>query len=396
MLQWIEPFVGKVARQEFHEEDELTYCYNAAGEHIADVYEVNGNVEMISYYGEKEGAHITPQQLQQITYDVQYVFRMLHLFVTEVSDNGESFVVELRMREPKYRVYVPNSGMRIDISYTGFVECVVLREQDVDIVYPAHIISKDEARAILHTQPIMKLGIAPDLNWQYAYVQNFDLYGIGVDGHVRLWSEEPMMQDAKFEALSDVEAIADLDAFLLGGRQGDVVMQQREDEYYWRIDSDDDRCAEEAAFVRACRVVKQLAGEEYANYYFENIGSMRQLLEEDAYVTMRFVYIIDDIAFDFHAISVHMNTETNQILSVSQCIIPYDKLRTLKKPTLTLEEANAIVYQYADVELTLERDMDNARKMSFVYELVYPTSPTGAHLQFVDGFTGDAHWICND
>ena len=67
----------------------------------------------------------------------------------------------------------------------------------------------------------------------------------------------------------------------------------------------------------------------------------------------------------------------------------------LPKPTVTLEEANAIAAKLIDVELILESSIINSNQRSFVYTMDYPTSPTGAHIQFVDAFTGEIHWIDN-
>lgn len=70
-------------------------------------------------------------------------------------------------------------------------------------------------------------------------------------------------------------------------------------------------------------------------------------------------------------------------------------MKTLKKPTISLEQANDIAAQLIDVELFLESDLVDSKKRSFVYTIDYPTSPTGAHIQFVDAFTGEIHWIDN-
>lgn len=44
---------------------------------------------------------------------------------------------------------------------------------------------------------------------------------------------------------------------------------------------------------------------------------------------------------------------------------------------------------------TFYGDVVDTKKRSFVYNIDYPTSPTGAHIQFVNAFTGEVYWIDN-
>ena len=142
-------------------------------------------------------------------------------------------------------------------------------------------------------------------------------------------------------------------------------------------------------------MVKSLVGKQYHNYYVEQYPSLSELLalNDGTHVTYRFVYIYNDISFDFQAIAVEVNTQTNQILSVSYEPIPFDQLSTLPLPTMTLAEANAMAHQLVDVELTLECDLTDQKKLSFVYLIDYPTSPTQGHIQFIDGFTREIYWV---
>ena len=314
-----------------------------------------------------------------------------------ITEEDNLFLAEFRLVEPKYQVIVHGTGMYVTVTRTGFVASVTVHENVVNIVYAEKMISKEEARAILQEQPILQLGIAPELNWQYVYKQNFDLYGIDPDGKVRFWSEDEAMQDAGFEPLPQVEAIEDFEAFLKGSRNVTIEAFESEEEKRWAMETDEHVPLPEKAFIRACQVVKYLAGDAYGNYYIEQYPTLRKLLhmDEHAFVTFRFVYIYENISFDFQAIAISMNTETNQIESVRYPIIPYETFPTLRKPTLTVEQANHIAKQLIDVELTLESDLEDRQKRSFVYMTDYPTSPTGCHIQYVDAFTGEIHWIDN-
>lgn len=326
---------------------------------------------------------------------MQTVFQQEQLILDSFQQLNDEFIVEFKMVEPIYNVPVRGTGMNVTISATGFVEEVTLNDNDVTIDYPEKLISKEEARAILQQQPILKLGIAPELGWQYVYKQNYNLYGIAPDGTVRLWSEDETMQDASFEPLPEVEAIEDLEAFMKGQRNAKIEATHTEDEKRWAIESDEQMQLEEDVFIRACKVVKHLVGEAYGNYYVEQYPTLRKLLaiEDDVFVTFRFVYIYNDISFDFQAISIAVHSETNQIESVTYTLIPFETFPSLPYPTLTEEEANKIAQQLIDVELFLENDLYDSKKRSFVYLMDYPSSPTGGHIQYVDGFTGEIHWV---
>lgn len=288
-------------------------------------------------------------------------------------------------------------GLFVTVTDTGFVASVTLHELDLEICYPETMISKEEARALIQQQPILQLGIAREMGWQYTYKPNYDLFGVDPDGKVRLWSEDEAMKDASFEPLPEVEAITDFDAFLKGGRDGIIEYSQSVEEKCWSVEAEDRVSLQDKVFIRACQVVKYLVGEAYEHYYFEQMPTLRKLLQMDkqASVAFRFVYIYEDISFDFEALTIFVHTGTNQISSVQYRLIPFETFPTLKQPTISLQQANNIAGQLIDVELLLENDLVNERKRSFVYTIDYPTSPTGAHIQFVDAYTGEIHWIDN-
>ena len=44
---------------------------------------------------------------------------------------------------------------------------------------------------------------------------------------------------------------------------------------------------------------------------------------------------------------------------------------------------------------TFYGDVVDTKKLSFLSNIDYPTLPTGAHIQFVDAFTGVVYWFDN-
>lgn len=395
MRAYIEPFVTRPIVTSQTEHDVTSY-YDKAGDLVAVAYFHEGEFYTAEFHGTSvEQTPITNEEVERIVKQVQKVFQQEKLVIDSIVQMDDEFIVSLKMLEPLYKIPIQGSGMNVTISATGFVEEVTLNDDDFTITYPEKLISKEEARAILQQQPLLKLGIASELGWQYAYTQNYDINGIAPDGKVRLWTEDETMQDASFEKLPEVDDIKELEAFLKGGRKAAIEVVQIEDEQRWDIESDEQMHLEENCFLRACKVVKNLVGAQYNNYFVEQYPTLKKLLalEDGTHTTFRFVYIINDISFEFHALSISVNTETNQIQSVTYPTIPFETFQALPLPTITLEEANKTAQQLVDVELTLECDIQDRKKLSFVYLMDYPTSPTGGHIQFVDGFTGEIHWI---
>lgn len=396
MKQYVQPFIERPIASEREEED-LLYYYDAKGELLASVFHDDGQFCSACFYGEGTVAKITEQQVVDIAENVKSVFEQDELQLYKVDREEEGYLVEFRRIEPVYGLVVQGVGLFVTITMAGFVASIALNELDIDIHYPDVMISKEKARTILQQQQIMQLGITREMGWQYTYKPNYDLFGVDPDGKVRLWSNDEAMQDASFEPLLAVAPIEDLESFIKDGRAGDLEYYESVDEKCWAFEREDDKRTEVDAFIRACQVVQHLVGEHYALYHFEKHESLRKLLHMDecTFETYRFVPIYEGIAFDFEAIAISVDTGTNQIASVRYPIIPFDQFATLQKPTVTLAEANAIAAELIDVELFLESSYIESKQRSFVYTIHYPTSPTGANIQFIDAFTGEIHWIDN-
>lgn len=397
MKKYIEKITGRTIVQEICEADCTSY-YNADEELLAEVYlHEDGAKECIFYPEllETEG-RLTKQQLAPLVEQVKQVFEQPDLVLASIVEVDDRYVVELRKQEPKHGVIVRGSGMDMTVNVSGQLEEVLVYANDVDIIYPDMMISKEEAARILQGQQLVQLTISGEHGWRYMYGQNFDLYGVAPNGNVRFWHDEPSMKGAGYEDLPEVEPVADFDAYLISGRKGEIYHDEQEDVARWRVDSEELKTCDEQHYTRACRILKTLVGTEYVNYKLEVYPNLYEELDisfDDSMQAYRFVYVLDEIALEFYAVTVNMWKETNQIESVSYYHIPYDKLKELEKPKLTLEEANAIARNYVDAKLTLEKDIKKRNRQSFIYLLDYPASPTGGHIEYVDAATGEIHWV---
>lgn len=396
MRQYIEPFItGEIASE--RAEEDMLYYYDAQGQLLAEVYHHDGQFCSGTFYGKAELDDVTKEQVIEIAERAKKVFGQDHLQLQSVERDEDDYLVEFRHIEPVYGLLVQGVGLFVTVTDAGFVESVTLHEDDIEICYPDKMISKEEARSIIQQQPILQLGIAREMGWQYTYKQNYDLFGVHPDGKVQLSSDDEMVQDASFEPLPKVEAITDLEAFIKGGRVGELDFFESADEKCWTFETEDNQPINVDVFTRACQIVQYLVGDVYDNYHFVQLGSLRELLgmDEQAFEVFSFVYIFEGIAFDFEGITISVNKETNQISSIRYALIPFEKLPTLQKPSISLAEANAIAAELIDVELGLQNELVDSKKRTFIYTMDYPTSPTGAHIQFVDAFTGEIHWINN-
>lgn len=394
MRQFVEPFIqGEIALE--RAEEDMVYYDDAQGQVLAEVYHHDGQFCSATFYGKGELNDVTKEQAAEIAEAVKKKLGQNHLQLQSVEQEEGGYFVEFRRFEPLYRIVVQGDGLFVTVMNDGFVSSVTLHELDLEICYPEKMISKEEARAILQQQQILQLGIAREMGWQYTYQPNHDLYGVNPDGAVRLWSDDEAMQDVGFEPLPAVEPLEDLEAFIKGGRDGELEQFESAEEKYWAFETEDEKRTDVDVFTRACQVVQHLTGDAYSYYHFEQYETLRKLfhMDEQAFVTYRFVPIYEGISFDFDAIAISVDTNTNQIASIRYPIIPFDQFAALPKPTITLEEANAIAAELIDVELFLERKYINSNERSFVYTIHYPTSPTGSNIRFVDVFTGEIHWI---
>lgn len=395
MKHLIEPFTTRIIANEEHEGDTILY-YDADYELIAQILLEEDQWETIVYYPDRDDTRLTKEQLLPVLGKVKRVFQQPDLVVEHIADQGEHFFCQLAMVEPVHQIPVFNTGLAVIINYAGQLEEIAVQQREVEFVYPDKLVSKDEARAILHQQKLVKLTISAAHDWQYGYGPDFDIFGIEPNGTVRFMHNMPEMKDASFKPLPDVEPIEDVDTFLLGGRAGTIHFRDGDLGKQWDIDSDDCTPAREDGFVRACRLLKTLVPMQYANYHLESVPHLYEALgmelDEDT-ITYRFVYVVDEISFDFYAASITVHTQTNQFTFATLPFIPYDKLAKLEKPTLTLEQANDKARVLADVTLQLERDVFKRNHYHFYYAIDYPTSPTQGNLQFIDGFSGEVHFV---
>lgn len=400
MKHLLEPFIDKAIFKEVPDDMFISY-FDVNDEHIADIYlnEQKTDWSSIVFHHEAEinDAELTVEQLQPYITAAEKYFVGEHYKLDIIQQYDEVYIAHYNYFEPKYNLYVHGAGMNLVFNFTGRLQEVSRGEAEIVVDYPEHLISKEEARAILADHQIVKKNILPEANWRYCYSTNYYFNGILPNGEIQHIHDLPEMEGASFEPLPNVLAINDFENYVRGGRREELHYNELNGIKFWQIDLEEiDIALPEDGFTRACRVVKALTGDEYESYYIERLPNFLATDDDEIeQIYYRFIYVLEeeDISFDFFPIVVSIDSKTNQILSVEMHDLPYEKIHSAKQPTLTLQQANDIAQQHADVELSLIRDFNHFNHYSFMYTLDYPNSPTGGFLYYVDGDTGKVIFV---
>ncbi|MFJ7954323.1 hypothetical protein ACIQZG_22735 [Lysinibacillus sp. NPDC096418] len=397
MRKVIEPFINNKIVEEVYDGDTI-YFYGADEILLAELYLEEQKINSITFYHQELNREcVTREQLLAIIKHVQQVFHKEDYVLYHILD-GDDYYVELTLQEPRFQLPIHSTGMKLHITKEGQLEEIFFLQDEVEITYPEKIISKEQARQLLLGQPLMKKSIIPDNDWQYGYAPNHEIAGVEVNGRVRFMRDLPEMKDACFKELPAVEPVADIQSFLLGGRACGLNRYESDDRTTWEIDDEHfDQKIEGNPFDRACIALKTIVDDEYIHYYLESIPNLYAALGmedlDEEITSYRFVYVVEDSSFDFLAISISVHQATNQICSVMLPHIPYEQLKRAPQPKISLEEANKLAKELVDVELTLEREGFGSNRYQLIYLIDYPTSPTQGHIHYIDGETGEVHFV---
>ena len=159
---------------------------------------------------------------------------------------------------------------------------------------------------------------------------------------------------------------------------------------------------DEQPYIRACQALKLVVAEQYAHYEYERTPELSNLYNvapfylqefEQEYTTYRFVYRHHDIYVSDKAVEITIHNKTSQIQEVVVPIIPYERLKNLPLPVISLEEANMIAKQHVDVTLTLERADFEKNIFKPMYVIDYPNSPTGGNIESINAYTAEITYV---
>ncbi|MFF5994624.1 hypothetical protein AAGS61_07670 [Lysinibacillus sp. KU-BSD001] len=426
MLEKLQPFVDQQLAR-IVQQDEIQFIYDISGELVGEIHMDEGQLQRIDFYDVdalmEQGVPLTnsammdaivrpnhalfeieAKEISTIAWRIKEALDNRNLKLDVIVDFDANYLATFEEVEPRYRLALPNSGLQLSIKRDGTLASATFMHEHYTVQYPETMISPEEAKVILLQQPLMQLAIHMENAWHYVYVPAYDMYGVGVDGHVKKMSEWPEMIGFGYDVLPEVHIEEPLEILLLGGREGSVEYTEQEAERYWDVIIDEalQQSTVEQPFIRACQALKYAVGESYEKYRFERTPNTASIYNyapfyvdevENDYTTYRFVYEHQGIYLSEKASEIVVHNETGHIQSMVISTIPYEQLNELPKPMITLEEANAIVKQYVDVALTVERvDLGN-NIYSLMYSIDYPHSPTGGHIESINAYTGAITYV---
>ena len=418
MLERLQRFV-KEELAYITQQDDIQFIYDTGGELVGEIHTEQGFVTHIDFYDADQLANagipfsnsaalnavLRPNDVTEEV-DAAAIVRIAREMKEALDDRALqldclvdfdcNYLAVFEEVEHRYGLPVPNSGLQLAIKRDGTLSSATFIRQPFTVIYPEHMISKEEARHILQEVPLVQLAFREE-GWQYVYVPTFDVYGIEADGQLMHLGGK-----RTYEPLPEVKEIpGSLQDFLLGGRAGQATMDDTEEGFYWECTAEEVPASPVlsfSAFEHACRALQAIVGHLYAGYELEQ----RELpaepsmeMEEAAgeWITYHFVYCYEGVYLSDYAAEMTIHRLTGHIRYITVPKIPVDQLAASKPPVITLESANHMAQQLVDVTLSMER-VDIADNLyTAVYMVEYPSSPTKGEIKSIDAYSGEIRFV---
>ncbi|WP_332651476.1 PepSY domain-containing protein [Lysinibacillus sp. 54212] len=412
MLKKLQAVIGQQIDGMDEIEDSHSYFY---GDNIAgDLFFTNGTLTQIQVdVQENEEYKATIIEVKALAEKAVRVFDNRPLKLDVMIDFDTHYLAIFEQHDDKYSLPLPNTGAQISISYGGRLTSAIFYHPEITVQYD-ELISAQEAKGILQREDLMLLSIVDEPDWHYAYTANHDIVGVNADGTVERLSHQPELSKMGYDPLPKITSSLSFDT-LLQGDQSNVIHEKNEDNdsisYYlqprWDREETEgesvivENYSKQQLFERACEVLHHLVGEEYHNYKLLRDDGIELLLKHAPFyiempsvqrvMTFQFVYFVEEIGLHFHPAEVYIDVEFATMESLSLYKLPYEKLKSLPQPIVSVEQANAIAKGLVDVELSFQRkDLEN-NVYSLIYNMDYP--PHEGNIEKIDAYTGEVNFI---
>lgn len=442
MIEKLQPFVQQTIAHTEEIERDLFVFYNRAGEAIGEYEYFDGLLQRIQLFEAEDAV------LEHVAISAEQATSIAKNFIEQVDNRGlvlESLVnfdthylAIFEEVDERYHLPLPNTGAHVSLDAEGYLITAMFFTEPYTVTYPKSCISKEQARAILHEQLLVEK-VLDTQNWRYVYGQNHELFGVHVDGSLNHLAQDDTLETLYHDVpLTKIDA--PLDVLMINEYQGVVVKedtsldgmkhwyiaQTDEDDHYQLDlssfeDVDDDildfelednhlvelpdtgiYIEDDVLLQRAHELLYVLVGNEMIHYKREESTGLAQILQhspffaddfESSDANFRFVYAVDGVYIHDKAIDISIHRSTGVVLEIVQAILPYDVLRRLEQPKLSLSEADAIAQNLADVTLAFMRTNLEENLYELTYLITYPDSPTGGHIDEIDGDTGEVSYV---
>lgn len=418
MLEILQKFV-KEKLAYLTQQDDIQFIFDTDGELVGEIHTEQGFVSHIDFYDADQLANagipfsnsammnaavrpndvteeVKAAEIPRIAWEMKEALDDRALQLDYIVDYDTNYLAVFEEVELRYGLSIPNTGLQLAIKRDGTLSSATFMRQPFTIIYPEHMISKEEARRILQGVPLVQLSFRQE-DWQYVYVPTFDVYGVEADGQLMHLGGK-----TTYEPLPEVKAIpGSLQDLLLGGRAGQATMDDTEEGFYWEYTAYGELSSpilQQPAFEHACRALQTITGDLYGSYLLEQREHPAEVsidLQDAAckWITYHFVYCYKGLYLIDHAAEITVHRVTGQIGHVTVPKIPVEKLAVSKPPSITLETANNMARQLVDVKLSMERvDIVN-NLYTAVYMIEYPSSPTKGEIKSIDAYSGEIRFV---
>ena len=248
MIQKLQPFVnqpiGRIEQQE-----DIQFIYNTSGELIGEIHMEDALLSRIDFYNidslVEQGVPLTNSamidavlrpndidvevDIADITAIANRIKESLddrQLKLDAIVDFDNNFLAIFEEIEPRFGLTLPNTGLQLSIKRDGMLGSATFMREQYTVEYPETMISREEARDIILQEQLMQLTLDTQQEWNYVYGQNYDVYGVDVDGSVKKMSEFPEMLGFGYDVLPEVSVDVPLEMILLGGRQAEIKYRE--------------------------------------------------------------------------------------------------------------------------------------------------------------------------
>lgn len=180
-----------------------------------------------------EYEELTPDELIGCAEDFAKDFCRESLHLNKMTEwNGESYLIVFEAKDVALNLFLPNSGVTVEINKQGFVISAVLFQSYYQLSYPDIQISAQDAKNILCQYPLVKLGIIEDSgDMKLVYYPNHEYLAVHVDGEAVTADEFLEEENVDAHTFEQVKVTQTIESLL--GITHDMYKSENEDGTYW-------------------------------------------------------------------------------------------------------------------------------------------------------------------
>lgn len=248
-----------------------------------------------------EYEELTPDELIGCAEDFAKDFCRESLHFKEMTQwNGESYMVIFEEKDMALNLFIPNSGVTIEINKQGFIISAVLFQSYYQLTYPDIQISAEDAKEIICRYPLVQLGIFEDSGeMKLVYYPNREYLAVHVDGQIATTEEFLEEKAADTHEFKPVTVTQSVESLL--GVTDDMYKVETENGTFWYDSLDVENVQTADPIVKIERTDDLQLDYESSVEWEESEELPEELLEERAKIFLEAIignihdkYILED------------------------------------------------------------------------------------------------------